>query len=119
MPPKKELVTKIKDLDHFNIFYNKENPKLSVIDVYVNWAGPCTDLMNPTYKRLTNETDDWEKRLEFIEVDYEKIESLQLTAKVSCRPKFILLLNGSKVDEVNGTNIPELLSKIEKYIPYP
>ena len=39
-----------------------------VIDVYVEWAGPCTDLMMQTYKMLTNTYDEWEKRLEFIEV---------------------------------------------------
>jgi hypothetical protein len=78
MPPKKEIYTKIKDLEHFQTFFNENNHKLSgklpitcrflVIDVYVNWAGACTDLMYPTYKNLSNNIDDWEKRIEFLEV---------------------------------------------------
>ena len=39
-----------------------------VVDVFVDWAGPCTDLMMNTYKMLTNTYDEWEKRLEFLEV---------------------------------------------------
>jgi len=37
MAPKKELVTKIKDLDHFLQFYNENNPKLLGKANHIAW----------------------------------------------------------------------------------
>ena len=36
----------------------------------------------------------------------------------SCRPKFLLILEGKILDEVNGANIPELTEKIYKNMPF-
>ena len=42
MPPKKvELTTVIRDLEHFQSYYNERNPKLLVIDVHPTWSGAC------------------------------------------------------------------------------
>eukprot|EP00330_Aristerostoma_sp_ATCC50986_P006440 CAMPEP_0114590928 /NCGR_PEP_ID=MMETSP0125-20121206/13085_1 /TAXON_ID=485358 ORGANISM="Aristerostoma sp., Strain ATCC 50986" /NCGR_SAMPLE_ID=MMETSP0125 /ASSEMBLY_ACC=CAM_ASM_000245 /LENGTH=68 /DNA_ID=CAMNT_0001788723 /DNA_START=82 /DNA_END=285 /DNA_ORIENTATION=- len=68
--------------------------------------------MTPTYKVLMNTIDDCEKRLEFVEVDIEKIKELGLKIHASCKPKFVLAMEGRIVDEVNGTNVPDLLEKI-------
>lgn len=79
MPPKKiELTTVIRDLEHFQTIFNERNPKLVVIDVHPAWSGPCEALM-PFYKNLqTNVIDEFEKRIDIILVDQEKIESLNI-----------------------------------------
>jgi hypothetical protein len=35
----------------------------------------------------------------------------------TCKPKFLFILNGKIVDEVNGANISDLNEKILKHIP--
>jgi thiol-disulfide isomerase/thioredoxin len=79
MPPKKiELTTTIRDVEHFQTIFNDRNPKLVVIDVHPTWSGPCEALM-PFYKNLqTNVIDEFEKRIDIILVDQEKIESLNI-----------------------------------------
>lgn len=53
------------------VFINKNLLfKILVVDVYIDWAGACSDLMMPTYKMLTNTYDDWDKRIEFLEVSF-------------------------------------------------
>lgn len=69
----------IKDEEHWNSHINEDNKKLSgkntmrmsrlnsfiVVDAYMSWSGP-TELMFPTWKAITNATDEWENRLEFL-----------------------------------------------------
>ncbi len=42
MPPKKvELTTVIRDVEHFQTYFNERNPKLLIIDVHPTWSGVC------------------------------------------------------------------------------
>ena len=43
-----------------------------VIDVHPTWCGPC-EMMFPTFKMLQNTIDDFEKRVDILMLDYEKI----------------------------------------------
>lgn len=121
MPPKKiELTTTVKDLDHFLHFFNERNPKLVVIDLYPSWSGQC-DAMMPFYKNLqTNVIDEFEKRIDIIHVDQDKIESLdipELKTK-SSRPKFILAHEGKIFFTTDGPNTSQLEDQIKKNVPY-
>lgn len=74
MPPKKvELTTVVRDLEHFQTYFNDRNPKLLIIDVHPTWSGPC-DALLPFYKNLqTNIIDDFERRVDIILLDQEKV----------------------------------------------
>ena len=39
----------------------------TVLDLHPEWSGPC-DLMNPTYKSLSTQIDDFEKRIDILSV---------------------------------------------------
>jgi thiol-disulfide isomerase/thioredoxin len=54
-----ELTTVIKDVDHFQTYFNERNPKLLIIDVHPTWSGAC-DALIPFYKNLqTNVIDEF------------------------------------------------------------
>eukprot|EP00347_Sterkiella_histriomuscorum_P016014 403354829 len=66
MPPKpqKEIVYPITSEEHFNQLVNPENKKLLVIDIHLNWCGPCS-VMNTNYRTLFFGFEEAEKRIEF------------------------------------------------------
>jgi hypothetical protein len=110
MPPKKiELTTTIRDVEHFQSIFNDRNPKLVVIDVHPAWSGHCEALM-PFYKNLqTNVIDEFEKRIDIILVDQEKIESLNIPElHATCKPKILIALQGKFIYTANGPNTSEL-----------
>ena len=120
MPPKKiELTTTIRDADHFQHFFSERNPKLVIIDVHPAWSGTCEALM-PFYKNLqTNVIDEFEKRIDIILVDQEKLESLNLPEfQATCKPKIFISMQGKIIHTVNGPNTSELEDFVKKNVPY-
>ncbi|KAF1324407.1 Brefeldin a-inhibited guanine nucleotide-exchange protein 1, partial [Globisporangium splendens] len=59
-----ELVTKVKDAEHWGQLREASDKKLLVVDVHKDWCGPCK-IMEPTYKRLSVDIDQVEKRVAF------------------------------------------------------
>ena len=41
-----------------------------VLDLHPEWSGPC-ELMNPTFKSLATNVDDFEKRIDLISVIFK------------------------------------------------
>eukprot|EP01016_Furgasonia_blochmanni_P052069 TRINITY_DN8263_c0_g5_i1.p1 TRINITY_DN8263_c0_g5~~TRINITY_DN8263_c0_g5_i1.p1 ORF type:complete len:126 (+),score=32.34 TRINITY_DN8263_c0_g5_i1:138-515(+) len=117
MPPKKDVIAVIRDEEHFLQFYAETNKKLSVVDIHPSWCGGC-EIMQSTFRKVATEIDDFEKRMEFLSVDSEKVKGLFKNMVVTCRPKFLFLLEGRIIDEVNGANTPEIMEKIHKHIPF-
>lgn len=120
MPPKKiELTTTIRDADHFLSYYTERNPKMVIIDVHPAWSGTCEALM-PFYKNLqTTVIDEFEKRIDIILVDQEKIESLNIPEfQATCKPKIFITLQGKIIHTTNGPNTSELEDHIKKNVPY-
>ena len=91
-----------------------------VVDVHPSWSGPC-ELMYPTYKQISTSIDDFEKRIEFGVLDLDKLKTIRTEKdkyfQSICQPKFLFILEGKVVDEVNGANIPLIMEKIMKYVP--
>ena len=72
MPPRKEYWDYVKEEETFFKYYNEENKRLVVLDIHPSWTGPC-ELMFPTYKSLGTMIDDFDKRMNFILMDFEVI----------------------------------------------
>lgn len=91
-----------------------------IIDVHPAWCGHSEALM-PCYKNLqTQVIDEFEKRVDIILVDQEKIEKLNNDKfKATSRPKILLALEGKIIHEVpNGPNISDLEENVKKFVPY-
>jgi hypothetical protein len=116
---KVELTTVIRDADHFLTYFNERNPKLLIIDVHPAWSGACEALI-PFYKNLqTSVIDEFEKRIDIILVDQEKLESLSLPELHSTsKPKIIIALQGKIIFTANGPNSTELEEHVKKNVPY-
>jgi thiol-disulfide isomerase/thioredoxin len=113
------LTTVIRDSEHFLTYYSDKNPKLLIIDVHPTWSGACEALM-PFYKNLqTSVIDEFEKRVDIILVDQEKIESLNLAEfRSTSKPKIIIALQGKIIFTANGPNSTELEEHVKKNVPY-
>ena len=74
----------------------------------------------PFYKNLqTNVIDEFEKRIDIILVDQEKLEALNLPEfQATCKPKIFITLSGKIIHTVNGPNTSELEDHIKKNVPY-
>jgi len=75
-------------------------------------------MMYPLYKQLSTTFDDFDKRVDIILLAQEKLivykdDKLRST----CKPKFLLCMEGRIKEEIHGANLPELSDKISKLIP--
>ncbi|KAM3137895.1 hypothetical protein pb186bvf_009976 [Paramecium bursaria] len=120
MPPKvQQVVNVVKDEDHFMQLINSENKKLVLLDVHPEWCGPC-EMMQPTYKSLQTNIDDFEKRVDIFTLSYNKIVHYKhdkFNKEPSAKPRFLFFYEGKIVDEVNGADIPAIYEKVQKYLP--
>lgn len=84
------------------------------------WCGNCVALI-PCYKNLqTQIIDEFEKRVDIILVDQEKIANLNNDKfKATSKPKILLALEGKIIHEVkDGPNISDLEENVKKFVPY-
>ena len=64
--------------------------------------------------------DEFEKRIDIILVDTEKLEELKNPAFecTTTKPKVLLALEGKIVHEIHGPNVSELEENVKKFVPY-
>lgn len=117
MPPKKEFYKLIANEAEFEPYMEENYSKLLLIDLYVQWAGPC-EAMKDFWKFLNNTTliEDFDKRCDILQVEKKKSHHFD-SYDIKSRPKFLLVKAGRVIQEVNGPNCPMLLKTIMKYLP--
>eukprot|EP00825_Cyclidium_porcatum_P007627 TRINITY_DN13827_c0_g1_i2.p3 TRINITY_DN13827_c0_g1~~TRINITY_DN13827_c0_g1_i2.p3 ORF type:complete len:103 (-),score=27.99 TRINITY_DN13827_c0_g1_i2:108-416(-) len=86
--------------------------------VHPAWSGPC-EMMFSTYQQLAMSIDDFDKRVDIILLQVEKLVEYknEKITDVTCRPKFLFFMEGKIKDEIQGANIPALIEKVNKHIP--
>ena len=92
MPPRvqKEYLVQVRDEDHLALLMNAHRQKLLVVDVYLDWCGPCS-LLAPTYKAIAMKIDEWDQRIQFLQADVTRIKSLS-QYQHSSKPHFLFFL---------------------------
>uniref|UniRef100_K3WXZ7 Thioredoxin domain-containing protein n=1 Tax=Globisporangium ultimum (strain ATCC 200006 / CBS 805.95 / DAOM BR144) TaxID=431595 RepID=K3WXZ7_GLOUD len=110
-----ELVTKVKDAEHWGQLREASDKKLLVVDVHKDWCGPCK-IMEPTYKRLSVDIDQAEKRVAFATLNVILgVEGVEDNG--SCKPRFVLFRERKPVAEVSGANAPQLEQLVKQHCP--
>ena len=94
---------------------NEENGKLTMVDVYSPWCGPCT-LMAGITKSMALKIDEWDKRIEFLIVSTERIPDLSEHQNGS-KPVFLFYQNGRILEKVQGMNTPQMNAIIAEHLP--
>ncbi|KAE9190952.1 hypothetical protein PF002_g24632 [Phytophthora fragariae] len=98
-----ELLTKVRDAEHWAQVLESSEKKLVVVDVHKDWCGPCK-IVEPTYKRLATEIDHAERRVIFTTVG-------------SCKPRFLFFKDRKHIADVDGANAPQLEQLVKQHLP--
>lgn len=94
------ISTKVIEVDSKNFDTVVLQSKIPVIlDVYATWCGPCRN-MAPIFERVSN---DFEGKLLFAKMDYDKSEKLAQKLGVTMLPTFVIYNKGSKTDFIPGS----------------
>ncbi|KAF4029403.1 Thioredoxin [Phytophthora infestans] len=86
-----ELVTKVRDAEHWVQVLESSEKKLVVVDVHKDWCGPCK-IVEPSYKRLTTDIEHAERRVMFA-------------------------TDRKQIADVDGANAPLLEQSVKQHLP--
>ncbi|TEB19189.1 thioredoxin-like protein [Perkinsus sp. BL_2016] len=117
MPAKaKDLNTVVSDEKEFETMVGNENDRrLHIVDIYARWCGPCVQLL-PTLKTLQMNVDNFDERVNFIQVERKTIKAFSDKTK-SSKPRFFFYKTGKLIKQIDGCNAPEILKTIDQLIP--
>lgn len=95
MAPKvqKQVIFDITSVEQFQEIISPENKKLVVIDLFLNWCGPCQSMEN-NFRTIFFGHESSDQRLSFYRASEDVIPEEVLAGlkhgALSCRPRFIL-----------------------------
>lgn len=117
MPPRvqKEFLVVVRDQEHYESLINHDSNKLTIIDIYQPWSGPCS-LLSAAFRSVALKLNDCDNRLQFLAVGVDRVPSLA-SHQSSSEPKFLFLTGGRLVAEVVGGNFPKILGLLNRYLP--
>lgn len=101
-------VREISDLKQFNQFVKGD--KVSVIDFYATWCGPCKAL-EPIFDSLAEKVPE----VQFGRVDVDDNQQVAHEYGITAMPTCLFFKNGEKVDTIIGANPPKLVELIKKH----
>ena len=87
-----------------------KNDKLTVVDFFATWCGPC-QMLAPVLEKISNENDD----LNIVKVDIDESVELAIKYQVEVVPTLVIFKNGNPVKTLEGFRAEkELLEEINK-----
>ncbi len=115
-----KMVTAVESKEQWDELMAGLNGRLLVVDVHKQWCGPCT-VMRPTMERIYIDLEHQDERIVFVSA-HEKsgVEDEALAkffAEESCKPRFICMLNGKIVGNIDGSLTPALTQCIMDNVP--
>ncbi|WPK25846.1 hypothetical protein PUMCH_003179 [Australozyma saopauloensis] len=102
-------VIEIENLKQFQSTIGNKD-KLSVVDFYATWCGPCKAVA-PIFDKLAQELPE----VEFARVDVDKAEDVAHEYAILAMPTFLMFQNGEKIESIVGANLGKIFSSIQKH----
>lgn len=84
-------------MENFNDIIKSE--KLTLVDFYATWCGPCK-MMHPVLEQLKEDLGD---SIRIIKIDVDKNEAISTQYRIMSVPTFMLFKNGEAVWRQSGT----------------
>ena len=113
----KQILFKLETTAEFLAKVDPENKKLTVIDLHLNWCGPC-ECIEQNYRALAANHDN---RVEFFtaseDVIPEDIKTNLQHGPLTCKPRFAVYVEGECKAEIDGADFTLLESSVSKYAP--
>ena len=124
MPPKaaKQIVFPVESIDQFKELVNPENLRVTVIDFYLEWCGPCK-VMDPNYRPMYFSYDSPDDRIGIYNCEVNNIcpewleEHKETVGEFTCKPKFGVFLEGDLKVIIDGADHSLIAEYVHKYIP--
>ena len=90
-----------------------KSEKLSLVDFYATWCGPCK-MMHPILEQLKDDLGD---SIRIIKIDVDKNEAVSMQYRIQSVPTFMLFKSGEVLWRQSGTiRLNDLKSLISQYL---
>lgn len=87
-----------------------KSDKLTIVDFFATWCGPC-QMLAPVLEKISNENTD----VNIFKVDIDQSQELAINNRVEVVPTLIFYKNGSAIKTLEGFRTEkELLEEINK-----
>ncbi len=98
----------VKEFEVLNEFKAEiQSDKLTVVDFYADWCGPCVAIA-PKYIELASKHTD----VHFLKVNVDKGEAIAEEFAIEAMPTFLFFKNGKQVDKIVGADIKSIENKV-------
>lgn len=101
-------VTEITNMEGFQQLIQSD--KLSVVDFYATWCGPCK-MIEPFVEKLSEQTP----QVSFGRVDVDEVTEVASANEITAMPTIMFFKGGNAVDKVIGANLNAIMANVEKY----
>lgn len=102
------LVTKVDTLLNFHEL--TKSPKLSIIDFYATWCGPCK-LISPVLEKFL---EQYKEDTQFLKIDVDELSDIAQEYGITAMPTLLFFKNGEGLGKIIGANPNGIKKAIEE-----
>ena len=114
------MITLVESKEQWDEILANIGGRLMFIDVHKNWCGECT-VIRPTLEKIFLEVEGIDNRAQFLSLNeksgVEHPALQEFLDSESCKPRFIGLINGNVVANVEGALSPAIVSAVMDNLP--
>ena len=114
------MITLVESKEQWDEILANVGGRLMFIDVHKNWCGECT-VIRPTLEKIFLEVEGIDNRAQFLSLNeksgVEHPALQEFLDSESCKPRFIGLINGNVVANVEGALSPAIVSAVMDNLP--
>lgn len=86
------------------------DPKLTIVDFFATWCGPCKAI-SPVLEKWSTEYKD----VQFLKVDVDEANDIAREYGITAMPTFILFKDGEVLGKIVGANPNGIKKAIDEY----
>ncbi|KAM7347482.1 thioredoxin-2-like [Cochliomyia hominivorax] len=110
--PPSSLIKTIENRQEFENLLQTLKDKFIIVEFFAKWCGACK-ILAMKFQELA---ENYQEKLQVFKIDIDDLEELAIEYDVTVMPSFMIMKNGLKLEQYEGSKPEQFDNMVKKYL---